>query len=192
MNYIYARNCSRLGTFSGTDAHQDAKASFSHQISEIDDQFGANAYGRKMSADSAYSRTKTLLRELAQYNDWTDSTWAPISLGGYYSSQEIKNKANAILGRIPPSVKEDVVVQRAIDKTPTHPVIEADCKTKAIEMFGPIMGLTPGADIFACHKGKFAILGIVIAILIVMILLTPYVNLATVALGGRRKKRGKK
>lgn len=189
MNYIRAGHRSRLGGFGGTNAHQDAKVSFSYNVSELDSNFGANAYGRKISANAAYTQAKTLLTDLAQYNDWTDSTWAPISMGGYYSSQEIRNKANAIIGRIPPDVKADAVNQRAIEKTPTPQAIEADCKTKAIEMFGPIMGLTPGADTFACHTKKFGALAVVVGILILLIVLSPYAKLAAAAFGGRRKKK---
>lgn len=189
MNYVYRGSSSRLGNFGGTDAHQDAKVSFSYNISELDDNFEANAYRRKISANAAYTQVKGLLADLAQYNGWTDSTWTPVSMGGYYSSQEIRNKADAILGRIPPDVKSEAVNQRAIEKTPTPQAIEADCSTKAIEMFGPVMGLTPGASIFACNTKKFGVLGVIIAIVVIMLLLLPYVNLATVALGGRKKKK---
>jgi len=175
----------KYSRFAGAEAHTDAKASFSRQISELEKNFPANAYDRLKSGidpDAAYSQIQVILKDLSQYQDW-DSSWAPLALNGWYSSAEIRQKAAAILARIPQSSKESEVVQRAIDKTPVHPPIEADCQSKAEAMFGPVMGLTPGAAFFACHKTMVTIIAISIAILVVLIVLSPYARLASTALG---------
>jgi hypothetical protein len=176
------------GPFGGVEAHQDAKASFSAALE--------SAREFKKGSDIAFTNAQRLLTEIAPYNDW-DSSWAPRAFNGYYSSKEIKSKLKKIISETPPEIRNRRDVQRAVD-TDLHPVsppIEAgkDCKSKAIQMFGPIMGLSPGADTLACHYGKIGIVvGIIVAITIAIVLV-PYVQLANTALSGvRGKKKGKK
>lgn len=193
--------------FAGKDAHSDAKASFSQALDSLESRYRENreraaAKGLlgpsrshvemldAIGGESIYTEAKRLMLEIEQYkgkfNEW-DSSWAPLTLGGWFSSADIRKRLDSILWDTKPIAKRAPVI-KAVDVTrhPVSPPIEAQgCETAdgrkeaAKRMFGPIIGNSAIAQTFACNKTKIMIVGGVIGLLLVLALLQPYVSLAS-------------
>ena len=166
-----------LGTFEGARASDDAKASFSSQL----DNLKENIANESIAIDMIHVEAARMVRDLDQYDGWEES-WAPVALGGYYSSSQIRSDLQNIMRRFPASMAREVARQTsgpaasadpvgASIAAPLPQVMEAPdtCEQDALDLFGPIFGRSRVAQTWTCHKWKVIGGAIGIVVLIVMI-----------------------
>jgi hypothetical protein len=166
-----------LGSFAGARASDDAKASFSSQL----DSLKENIDNEAIAIDMIHVEAARMLRDLNQYDSWEES-WAPVALGGYYSSSQIRSDLQGIMRRFPESVAREV--SRATSgpgasadpigasiAAPLPQVMEAPdtCEQDALDLFGPILGRSRVAQTWTCHKWK--VIGGVIGIVVVIVMI---------------------
>ena len=165
------RNFSGLG---GIPAHNDAKIALSSQLDNIKKWWRAEVLKRdslihirdlatrrkifsqipKGTLSSGYAQLKAMQTEINKYNSW-DSTWLPLALGGWYSSDKIKSEIALFDKNIlaPSAITSDPAVVIAAGKDyKTIKEDPKDCKQLAISKYGPMVGRTPGLDTLACSE----------------------------------------
>lgn len=87
MAYIRVKpRKTNLGSFAGVEASDDVRIAFSSQLDSLKSQ----NRGPGTRSTTLYQRAMTVIADLVRYTPW-DSSWAPIKLGGYYSSAEIRS-----------------------------------------------------------------------------------------------------
>lgn len=176
-----------LSNFSGIEAHDDAKASLSSQLSSLE----TNVKNKDVAAESSWLEAKRLRSDLDQYDPWS-SSWKPVSLGGWYSSDEIKAKLAAVISLLPPEAATPLA-QKVLETTPKPAIIEAPpkppCQKAAEKMFGPTMAMMPGMEAFACNVKKIAFVGVILVIIVMAIVLRPYASLGSAILKRPRKSK---
>jgi hypothetical protein len=167
-----------LGQF-GAVASDDAKGAFSHGLDALKKQIKDGA-----GADIIYVQADRQLQDLARYDSW-DSSWAPVSLGGYYSFQEIKSELERIKREFPKSRAREVARRTSGPAASADPVAAATdptkyalpqvmeapdtCEQKALDRFGPILGLSTMAQTLTCHTWKVVIGAVVLLVGIIAI-----------------------
>jgi len=178
-----------MNNFAGVRASDDARGAFSHQLNALK----ATINDGTRQADAIYVEAERIRLDFIRYNSW-DSSWAPIRLGGYYSSEYISNELNRILREYPISVAREVSTRTSGPAASADPVgnatnpdlypisqtMERDynreegrsttlCEEQALESFGPIFGRSKIATLYTCHKTKLIIGGIVSVVGLVML-----------------------
>ena len=178
-----------MRNFSGVTAHDDAKAAFSSQLSNLE----TNVKNKSVAVESLWLEAKRIRSDLDQYDSWT-SSWKPVSLGGYYSSEEIKSRLNTVISLLPPEAATPLA-QKVLEITPKPGIIEAPpkppCQEAAEKMFGPTMAMMPGMETFACNVKKIAFVGVIVVVIAIAIVLRPYATIGGALLKRRPRKKKK-
>jgi len=176
-----------MRNFSGVEAHDDAKASLSSQLSNLE----TNVKGKTVAAESLWLEAKRVRSDLDQYNPWS-SSWKPVSLGGWYSSDEIKARLATVIG-LPPPEAATPLAQKVLEITPKPAIIEAPpkppCQEAAEKMFGPTVAMMPGMETFACNVKKIAFVGVILVVIAIAIVLRPYASIGSALLKRPRKRK---
>jgi len=202
--------------FAGVVPHSDAKASFSSQIDSlvkrladrvemgVRDGVIPNTWRfpqdkdkilSAISVEDIYVEANRMLQDLNQYNEWEGTTLTPIMLGGYYSSSKIREILNNILANtkranlksyVQAAVSSKYALPAPIKGSTSCDTLE-DRKEMAVQMFGPVFGLSSIAQTIACNRGKILLGGALVGSLIVLAILSPYANL--LAKVTKKKKR---
>lgn len=107
----------RFGYFAGVDANDDVRASFSSQLDSLKGQ----DRGPAEKSTTIYQRAMSMISDLVRYNAW-DSSWAPVALGGYYGSADIRQQLDNIAYNNKPAVS---ATSPAPAIPPPPPVISA-------------------------------------------------------------------
>lgn len=180
------------------EAGKDIKVALTAQLYELSYMLKYNKTREgnpPISPDSGYTQAGVALRELALYDDWDGSLLGP-ALGGFESKQALLRGFTAVrdgfkakIGSTPHPVTRKTqsaveivaIADRATAKTNISAIGAKTCEENpeqaAMDKYGVFMGKLPGAQLMACHQKKVIIVGSIVALLVVLAILGPYVNL---------------
>ena len=160
-------------SLAGIDAGNDAKTNNSALVRDTLENYQGNKVDKCMS----YAQAARIKKDVAQYNPWS-SSWAPLSAGGWYSSDEINAKANEIMAGTAALCEKKPEIKKVI-AGPDIQTIEATCEDKAIDVYGPIFGRSSIAKLLTCHSTAVKIGAGVTGLAILALVFRPYLKILT-------------